>query len=162
MCLPTPKDVIRIARATGLHPKKFLEFLTPDEISEVSASDPTWLECDGQRYIMALRRGKKGCVFLKKKSRRCSIYEHRPILCRLYPLRIQEDRKGKFKGFTLHKSVGCPRYRDGVVEAAPLRKLYIEDCAHSDDYNDLVEAFNRDRDPAKKPKHFVKLFVKKI
>jgi len=159
VCLPTPWDVIRIVRATGLRPGRFLEFLTPDEISEVSKSDPTWLECNGQRYIMALRRGKRGCYFLDKQSRRCTIYADRPILCRLYPFRLQENRDGAFRGFTLHTDIGCPKYRDGEVATHPLHELYIKDCAHAEDYNDLVAHFNRLRRPDKKPTHFISLFA---
>lgn len=158
VCLPTPFDVIRIVRATGENPYEFLEFLTEEEIEEVEEDDPTWLEVGGERYMMALRRGKKGCHFLNKTNNRCTIYEHRPILCRLYPFKLQETRKGKFKGFTLHKDVGCPRHRDGLVETAPLYALYQEDCKHQEDYNDLVAAFNQRKKKGKHPEAFIALF----
>ncbi len=156
ICLPTPFDVVRIVKATGENPHRFLEFVTADEIEEVDKNDPTWLEAGGERYLMALRRGKKGCHFLDKRTKRCTIYEHRPILCRLYPFKLQESRKGKFKGFTLHKDVGCPRFRDGVVDAEPLYALYKEDCIHQENYNDLVAVFNRGKH--KRPEAFIGLF----
>ena len=142
VCLPTPWDVIRIVKHTGANPYEFLEFLAPDEISEVAKSDPTWLECEDGRYIMALRRDKKGCHFLDKKTRFCGIYEARPILCRLYPFKLQETRDGQFRGFVLHKDVGCPRHQDGEVPAKPLYDLYLEDSKHQEDYDDLVQVFN--------------------
>ena len=159
VCLPTPSDVIRIVRATGEDPYRFLEFLGPDEISEVDENDPTWLDCNGRRFIMGLRRGKKGCYFLRKKTRRCKIYAARPLLCRLYPFRLQENRSGGFKGFTLHKDVGCPRHRDGVFETQPLYELYLEDEKHQEAYDYLVEAFNRRRSRNKKPKDFIAMFI---
>lgn len=159
VCLPTPWDVIRIVRGTGARPLEFLEFVTPDEISGVSPSDPTWLKCNGLRYLMALRRDANGCFFLDNKTRYCSIYEHRPILCRLYPFKLQEDRNGDFRGFTLHSDVGCPRNRDGDVPTRPLYELYLEDSKHQEDYQDLVRVFNARRDKNKQPQDFIKLFI---
>ncbi len=160
VCLPTPWDVVRIVKQTGADPYEFLEFLAPDEIGEVAKSDPTWLNCNGNRFIMALRRDERGCHFLDKRTRYCSIYEARPILCRLYPFKLQETRKGKFKGFTLHSDVGCPRHRDGEVPTKPLYDLYVDDSEHQEDYDDLVEVFNLDQYPGKRPEDFIEMFVK--
>jgi Fe-S-cluster containining protein len=160
VCLPTPWDVIRIVRGTGLRPHQFLEFLTPVDITGVSPSDPTWLKCNGQRYIMALQRTpEEGCHFLDRTTRMCSIYEHRPILCRLYPFKLQETRSGEFRGFTLHGDVDCPRHRDGEVPTRPLYEMYLEDSKHQEDYQDLVRVFNQRRDRNKKPQDFIKLFI---
>lgn len=159
VCLPTPWDVIRIVKATGLKPLKFLEFITPDEITGVAKSDPTWIECQGQRYLMALQRGPKGCHFLDKRTRHCRIYEHRPILCRLYPFRVLETRGGDFRGFALHSNVGCPRHRDGDVPVRPLYELYQEDCLHQEDYQALVRVFNARRDKNKRPEDFIRMFI---
>jgi len=159
VCLPTPWDVIRIVEATLQNPRDFLEFLTPGEISEVEEDDPTWLECNGERYIMALRRDDDGCHFIDPGTRKCTVYPSRPILCRLYPFRLLEDKNGAFKGFSLHKDVGCPRHRDGIAETTPLHDLYLEDCTHHEAYNHLVEVFNRRKNPKKRPEDFIDLFV---
>ena len=157
VCLPTPWDVIRIIRETGADPKRFLEFLKPDEICEVSASDPTWLEVQGERYLMALRRSEQGCYFVDKRTRLCKIYEHRPILCRLYPCAVHETRGGDFKSFTLHKYVGCPRNQGGALDTQPLYDLFVEDRKHQQDYADLVEVFNKRN--ALKPVEFLGMFL---
>jgi Fe-S-cluster containining protein len=162
VCLPTPWDVIQIVRHSGTNPYEFLDFLTPDEIDDVDAHDPTWLQCGGQRYIMALRRDARGCHFLDKGSRLCAIYNARPLLCRLFPFKIQETRDGRFRGFVLHRDVGCPRHRDGLVPTKPLHDLYLEDQKHQQDYHDLVEVFNRNRYPGKKPHDFIEMFVERF
>ncbi len=159
ICLPTPWDVIRIARETGADPRKFLEFIREGEIREVEDDDPTWIVVGGYRYLMALKRGRKGCRFLDKKSLKCKIYASRPLLCRLYPFKAQETRQGKVKGFTLHKDVGCPRHRDGKVDVAPLKKLFKQDQKHQQDYADLVAVFNRNKDHRTKPKDFLETFL---
>jgi len=151
--------VVQLARDCDAAPSKFLEFLTPDDISQVSGSDPTWLRCNGARYVMALRRTNKGCYFLDKRSLRCRAYHSRPLLCRLYPFALQETHQGQFKGFALQKDVECPLYRDDKKDALPLYELYLEDNHHQVDYEDLVRFFNS-RKPDN-PWDFVKLFIQK-
>ncbi len=157
--MPTPFDVLRVIRETGANPQEFLEFLGPDEVEDVDDDDPTWLQANGSKYVMALRRDVQGCQFLDKKTRFCSIYESRPMLCRLFPFKLQEDRKGRFKGFTLHQDVGCPRHKDGEVQVKPLHDVYNEDDVHQDAYQDLVTFFNGLDYDDKQPQDFVKLFV---
>jgi Fe-S-cluster containining protein len=164
--LPTPFDVTRIVRGTGQEPETFLDFITPDDIDGVDDDDPTWLECGPEpgdnRYLMALKRDpKRGCTFLDRRRRKCGIYEHRPVICRLFPFKLQETREGEFRGFTLHQDVGCPRHKDGVVDTAPLYKTYLEDTRHQEDYEDLVKVFNRRRYAGKKPQDFIRMFYLK-
>ncbi len=159
VCLPTPWDVIRMVRMEGVNPYEFLEFLSPDEITGVEPDDPSWLEVGEERYLMALRRDESGCHFLDKKTRHCTIYEARPILCRLYPFALQESKEGEFLGFTLHDDVGCPKNRDGDVKTQPLHDLYLDDCLHQGDYSDLVAVFNARDYEGKSPSDFIQMFV---
>jgi len=158
--LPTPFDVQRITLHTGRNPLKFLEFLTPDEVEEVDEDDPTWLNVDGQQFIMALYRDEEmGCSFLDKDTRLCGIYEARPILCRLYPFKLEETASGRYNGFSLHTDVECPLHRDGQVAVAPLHDLYLEDCTHQEAYEALVKDFNGREYRGKEPEDFVRLFI---
>lgn len=159
VCLPTPWDVRRIMRETGAEPKDFLEFLPPDEISDVEADDPTWLDVHGRKYIMALRRDGNGCHFLDRQTRFCSIYASRPILCRLYPFAYEEATNGGSPGFSLHTDVGCPRHRDSVVPVAPLLELFNEDQRHQQEYQALVREFNEKRYEGKKAQDFIRMVV---
>lgn len=159
VCLPTPWDVRRIIMMTEEDPFDFLEFLEPDEIEGVDDDDPTWLHVGKKRYMMALNRGKKGCYFLNKKTKLCSIYAARPLLCRLYPFKVIENRNGKYRGFTLHDDVGCPKHQDGQVSTEPLYDLYVQDELNQEDYHELVDDFNAKKYPGKKPEDFVTLFT---
>ena len=158
--LPTPFDVQRITLHTGRNPLKFLEFLTPEEVEEVEEDDPTWLDVNGQRYMMALYRDEDtGCTFLEQDTYLCGIYEARPILCRLYPFKIEETASGRYNGFSLHDDVDCPLHRDGQVATAPLHELYREDCTHQESYEALVKDFNARKYRGKEPEDFVRLFI---
>lgn len=160
VCLPTPWDVRRIMRMTGQDPFDFLEFLTPEEIEDVDADDATWLVVNGEKYLMALQRDEKlGCHFLDNETRLCSIYEARPLLCRLYPFNALENEDGSYKGFKLHDDVGCPKHTDGLVAARPLWDLYCQDELNQEDYNELVEVFNAMDYPGKEVEDFVVMFT---
>lgn len=163
VCLPTPWDVLRIAMNTGKNPYKFLEFLTPEEVTGVEKSDPTWLEVNGERYIMALKRDEEvGCFFLNKKTKYCSIYEHRPLLCRLYPFKLHETRDEEFSHFSLHTDIGCPRNKDGVHETKQLYEVYLKDKMHQEDYVKLVETFNKKKKEERNSEDFLELFVELV
>ena len=160
VCLPTPWDVRRITKMTGLDPFEFIEFLTPEEVRDVDEDDPTWLEVDGERYIMALQRDEHtGCTFLDNDTRFCSIYDARPNLCRLYPFKVEESRKGDYRGFTLQDDVGCPKYTDGKVPAKPLHDLLMQDEVNQEDYRELVDAFNDKEYDGKEVEDFVIMFT---
>jgi len=159
ICLPTPNDVVRLAREHGADPRKFLEFVTPDGISKVSKSDPTWLRCNGTRYLMALRRTARGCYFLNKRTLHCQAYESRPLICRLYPFALNETRGGEIKGYSLQRDVECPRRQDGTKDVSAIHEMYLEDKRHQDDYEDLVKFFNSRRHNG--PWDFLKLFIHK-
>lgn len=159
ICLPTPWDVIQIVRKTGKNPYEFLDFVGPEDISEVAKSDPTWLLCGGKRYMMALRRSEQGCYFQDPKTRHCVAYDARPILCRLYPLKLQTTREDEFKSFTLHTNVGCPRHRDAEIQTQPMYELYLTDRDHQEDYADLVRVFNRNKSSDKRLTDFIAMFV---
>lgn len=160
VCLPTPWDVRRIVKMTGADPEDFIEFLEPVEIDEVDMEDPTWLEIDGEFFIMALKRSDKtGCHFLNTETKFCSIYEARPLLCRLYPFELLETKAGKFKGFKLHDDVGCPKHTDGEYAYAPLYDLSMQDELNQEDYCELVDIFNGKKYPNKHAFDFVTLFT---
>ncbi len=161
VCRPTVRDAVRIAAATGLDPDEFIELRSEDEIDGVDASDPTWLECGGERYLMVLRHVRGRCYFMRTRKAQsvCTIYETRPALCRLFPFKLQQTRSGEFKGFTLHDDCECPRYRDGIVETEPLYRVYLEDDENQDDLIAMVAAFNSgDHDS---PDEFIDMFIRR-
>ena len=157
---PTPWDVIRIVRDEGCNPYEILEFITPDDIKGVDKDDPTWLKCGGKKYMMSLTRDEEtGCHFLDQEERRCTIYESRPILCRLYPFKVELGKEDEFKGFSLHRNIECPKNKDDVVLTKPLYEIFQVDQEHHQDYDDLVEVFNRKDYPGKKPEDFINMFI---
>lgn len=158
ICCPTPYDVIQIVKTTKLHPKKFLSFVKEGEITGVYKSDPTWLKIGKEKYMMTLKRTKKGCYFRDSVKKVCKIYENRPLLCRLFPFKLRQNRDGEVHSFSLHRDVGCPKHRDGKVDVAELAKLWEMEKENQEDYKNLVAYFNS-KEGRKSPFDFVELFV---
>ncbi len=103
-------------------------FLLDEDLESVREADPDAVEpapyyelCDqhGNFYVSgyALKTQKDGsCIFLRDK--RCTIYDRRPFICRLYPymLHMEADEKGnigwrQISGLDLH---GC--YHDDISD----------------------------------------------
>lgn len=77
----SPDEIDALAEVTGL---------SPEDIAEPY---PEWFEEHGERFTFSwiLRRGKDGnCMFLK--DNRCTVYAHRPDICRTYPFMLHDGR----------------------------------------------------------------------
>jgi Fe-S-cluster containining protein len=65
----------------------------------------------GRYYYLTLRRFRDGaCIFAEKKEGarlKCSIYENRPLACRLYPLKLTVDGRVAKRG-----KINCPAVFD--------------------------------------------------
>ncbi len=160
VCLPTPWDVRRIVSMTSEDVFDVIEFLEPEEIEGVDEDDPTWLKVGNKKYLMALTRDEEtGCYFLDNDTNLCSIYTARPLLCRLFPFRVIENKDGDYQGFTLHQDTCCPLNKDGDVDMGPLYDLYVQDELNQEDYQELVKIFNSKNYPGKEIEDFAILFT---
>jgi len=73
----SPDEIDLLCEATGL---------TPDQITEPY---PEWIHDGGATFTFGrvLRRGEDGnCMFLE--NNRCTVYPHRPHICRTYPFML--------------------------------------------------------------------------
>ncbi|WP_319379354.1 YkgJ family cysteine cluster protein [uncultured Methanocorpusculum sp.] len=77
----SPDEIDLLCEAAGL---------TPDQIAEPY---PEWIHDQEVTFTFGrvLRRGEDGnCMFLK--NNRCTVYEHRPHICRTYPFMLDGNR----------------------------------------------------------------------
>ncbi|MFH0737472.1 MAG: YkgJ family cysteine cluster protein [Candidatus Micrarchaeota archaeon] len=117
VCL-TPADIGRISRATGLATSAFVQAIPDHEDRE--RKEPSVL-IDGERCLIVLRwRAKRICMFYTGGG--CSIYAHRPILCRTYPF----------------IRVGC------ALKDLGSRQCPVRWAAGPDGYLKDIEAYERD------------------
>jgi len=113
----TPFDIIRISEATGKKPEEFVDLVDDVEGSR-ERKEPT-VSINGENSLLVLKVKKDDvCIFYNGK---CSIYEHRPFLCRTYPF--------KFNGKLIStKSRVCPK------KWFPEGEEYIKNCKKYDEY----------------------------
>lgn len=78
-------EVKAIMEATGLPAKKVVRFYSFDYVDWPKNED-NWVELHQGRRIMSLRMVKDRCLFLSSKG--CTIYKHRPRVCRMFPVDI--------------------------------------------------------------------------
>src|SRR5688572_1074121 len=92
----TGSDVARLREGTGLSVARIVSFFAPDEFED-EGDGLTFIDLDVGRRTMGLRRAHdpKGdrCAFFQ--GDRCSVYEHRPTTCRLWPFTVRFDERGR-------------------------------------------------------------------
>ena len=135
-------DVWLIATRQRLSPESFCLIYPEKEARPESFH----LEADGQDYSLALdKKGrfalKKSCIFLMElpgENARCGVYDHRPVVCRSYPMsmwsRVVAQRRETLcppDAWPL-KEVTHPRW------AVALRRL----CLDLDVYGEVVTRWN--------------------
>lgn len=100
---------------------------------------------DGRRYLKRRPDHEEGCIFFDP-DKRCTVYEYRPLDCRLFPFDVVEQEDGSFKLVVVHL---CPRYmeidQDMVDNALQIvRQLRDSGCLKSYAGTRLKEVGNGD------------------
>jgi Fe-S-cluster containining protein len=107
-----PVDVSNLEKATGLSADVFGKHL--------ASTDPNldWVE---RENLMVLKESKGRCAFLRGTA--CSVYEYRPLACRLFPFTIRDHDT-----IVTHSLASfCP----GLGEGMPIDRKEIEVIANT-------------------------------
>lgn len=117
----TDADVRRIVDAVGDAPEDFVRFVSGDVI-DMEERD-AYAVLRGGRRVMTLRRERGACRYLGRDDR-CTIYEHRPLGCRVFPFDPTfRKRDGALVRLRLIDTTQCDYALDGHNAAGPLRQL---------------------------------------
>lgn len=137
----TDADIWRIMAHTGQLARDIVTFYSSDQI-EWPKSKPDWIQLDRGPRIMGLKQTRKGCIYLDHKTDRCTIYDQRPVTCRMFPFNVEINEKGNLSGLTISDSVDCPYELDGHYTKLGIRKLSEWEDDQDEPYFALVRAFN--------------------
>jgi Fe-S-cluster containining protein len=102
---------------------------------------------------MTLKHQRGGCVFLGA-DQRCTVYEARPLGCRVFPFDSKFTRKGALRRLELIPATECPYDLEGRNSVKDIRE---QQQAFEDDvklYHAKIAAFNgvqKDRKRNKRP-----------
>jgi Fe-S-cluster containining protein len=121
----TGDDLRRLCEGTGLPADRVVSFYAGDEFDD-GGSGLVYVELDVGARTMGLRRraarahGEATDVCRFFRDGRCSVYEHRPVTCRLWPFSLTLDGRGRPTRLALNDAVECPYALDGQVDEAAL------------------------------------------
>jgi len=146
-------DVARLAQGTGLAAEDFVNFYKRSDFDD-DADELAWIKLEEGVRAMGLRKaeGRDACGFLK--DLRCSVYEHRPITCRIYPHNLRFDAKGAITRVFLSEGVPCPYELDARVNKAELVKNWHLDDRQDEAFHARVRAFNEGPGPRSRADFF--------
>lgn len=137
----TDEDVRRIVDRTGHAPRDIVRVVDRHAIEMDDEPGGFAMLRQGKR-VMVLRHERGRCRYLGDDDR-CTIYESRPLGCRIYPFDPEFDTKKKLKRLTLVEAAECPYEMTGSTDVESLRQLHVEYSAEHERYIARIAAWNR-------------------
>jgi Fe-S-cluster containining protein len=137
----TDADVQRVSEHTGQAPTEFVRFITKDDIAMDDEPEAFATLRQGKR-VMTMRQGRGRCHFLGDDDR-CTIYDARPLGCRVFPLDASfGKRNGKLRRLTLIEATDCKYELDGKQRVSELRRLSEAYAAANDAHRARIAEWN--------------------
>ncbi|MGC8571260.1 YkgJ family cysteine cluster protein [Caldivirga sp.] len=108
--------------------------LLPEDIERIEQLGyrlEDFAEFDGEYGVWRLRNVNNHCVFFDEESKKCRIYENRPVGCRLYPLNYDDEY-----GVVVDKY--CPQWSTVPVSEVrrlrPVVELFVRRITETNEY----------------------------
>lgn len=156
----TADDIQRVTAGTGVNPTRFVRFKDRHSIDMDEEPEAFALVRQGKR-VAVMRQGRNGCHFLGADNR-CSIYEHRPLGCRVFPFDADYGKDKKLRKLTILNVTDCPYELDGQNSARDIvarQEQYNDDndayYARVEDWNRLQRSRKRRGQPAQSTRSFL-------
>ena len=150
----TDADVHRLVSGTGMAVRDVVRFASRDEVV-FDQRHPYWIRFGDKKRVMVLRRRGRSCGFLDAEDR-CTVYEHRPLVCREHPFETSLSTTGGLWGFRLARVPNCDHAWDGEVSKQDVLTIARAHDGESDAYAQRVRAWNRERPGAGRPADFLR------
>jgi Fe-S-cluster containining protein len=101
------------------------------------------------KRVMVLRHEGGGCRYLGDDDR-CTIYEARPLGCRLYPFDPTFKKDGSLRRLRIVRATDCPHEMDGSTRVRDLRALDDSYQKAHWDFNERIAEWNREQTSRKR------------
>lgn len=137
----TVSDAQRIFEHIGASPEKFVRWVGAREI-DLADQPEAFVELRPGRRVMVMRQGRSGCYFLGQDAR-CTIYQHRPLGCQVFPFDAEHNEAGKLVRLERILAAQCQSESGGRVRLAGIRvnqRRFEREVEH---YHALVADWNR-------------------
>lgn len=134
-------DVLRLHKGTGKKIESFVSMYAGTQVELEPDGDYVIHFAHGSR-VMGLRRKDGKCVF-QDDNNRCSVYEHRPVTCRTFPLAVFLDAKGSIRCLSFIGDITCQRKTGKKRDLKEIRELARWEDAEDRKYYRKVRKWNK-------------------
>ena len=142
-------DVARMIKGTKLRADEIAEFYKSSEFSD-GGEGLHFATLDIGKRVMGLKKRydeadqREACKFFL--GGRCSVYEHRPVTCRVWPFTLSFDSTGKkLSRIEINRALPCPYELDGKNESKDLIHDWNWDDQQDDEWSKMVKRWNEER-----------------
>jgi len=137
----TDADLHRVVSHTGLPASEVVKWVDRHGI-DLPGEPESFVMLRSGRRVMVLRHVQGGCRFLGADDR-CTIYEARPLGCRIFPFDPDFNRKGEMVRLRMIEATDCPYEKDGKNSKTAIRTLHRQTEAELLAYQAKVVDWNR-------------------
>jgi len=139
--------VKRLSQGLKLPATEIVEFYKASEFED-EGEDLAFIELDEGSKTMGLRKRydeaekREACFFYE--NQRCTVYEHRPVTCRVWPFSLSLDSTGKrLTKLEINDALPCPYELDGANKPEQLIKNWAWDDQQDERWKLKVKNWNR-------------------
>jgi len=136
----TDSDIKRIVRHTGERSHELVRWVDRNGIDMDDEPEAFVMLRQGKR-VMVLRHEGGGCRYLGSDDR-CTIYNHRPLGCRIFPFDPTFKEDGKLRRLKLIQATDCLYELDGENDLDEMRTLHGKHLAATAAYQKKVARWN--------------------
>jgi len=136
----TDADIARITRHTGEPSSALVRWVDRNGIDMDDEPEAFVMLRQGKR-VMVLRHSGGGCRYLGSDDR-CTIYNHRPLGCRIFPFDPSWTEDRKLRRLKLIQATDCLYELDGQNDVDKMRVLHKRHLASTSAYQAKVAAWN--------------------
>ena len=137
----TDQDVVRIKQRTGEDPSDFVRWVDRDGIDMDDEPEAFARLRQGKR-VMVMRQGRGGCHFLGSDNR-CTIYNSRPLGCRVFPFNPSYTKQGKLRRLQLIQATDCQYELDGKNDPGAIHELHQRHERATAAYQERIADWNQ-------------------
>ena len=142
----THLDVKRMMLGTKLPATEIVEFYKASEFAD-EGEGLHFAELDMGRRVMGLKKRfdekeeRESCKFYL--DQRCTVYEHRPVTCRVWPFTLSMDSSGKrLTKMEINNALPCPFELDGKNDPKQLIKNWDWDDHQDEEWEKSIKGWN--------------------
>jgi Fe-S-cluster containining protein len=136
----TDRDLVRLVQIARRPARDLVRWVTSKQI-DLDDEPEAFVRLRAGKRVMTLRHDRRGCILLDEQLR-CSVYDARPLGCRVFPFDALFDRAKKLRRLELIPATECPYDLSGRHTIKRIRQQQTEFLDEVEAYQAKIAAFN--------------------